>query len=400
MRFLLLLSRLLRLPSPVLRPWANDVSVRLGRRRERRVVGTDRPLDAQRRDHAWWRQGPGIALLIGGAVALIGALLIVLPPSTAAALITALQIAMLRVTDVMLGVFRTTFIIRGRTLAASLAAFGESAAWISAAGIVLADLTIVRGLAFATGVGIGTALGVVIVRGLRLGLVTVRCSHRSSADRRSRSCCAPPARERHCSPARDATDPSRWSCRSCVGGRRTRSAVPWSTTPCCTCPWMRAWVPRHAGRPERYELPGHEPPRCEEDPMRSIASRTVAAVAWTVPVLVVVQAAMIGQTLYGSSSLMGLHGSVGNLTFLLAVCTLVMTWPARRSGTALLLTFSSVLLLFVQTGTGYLGHRYGFSLASSVHIGLGVAIAALSATAAMRLSSEQSALRRAVVPDR
>lgn len=134
--------------------------------------------------------------------------------------------------------------------------------------------------------------------------------------------------------------------------------------------------------------------------MRSTASQTVTAVAWTVPVLVVVQAAMIGQTLYGSSSLVGLHGSVGNLTFLLAVSTLGMTWLARRSGTALLLTFSSVLLLFVQTGTGYLGHRYGFNLASSVHIGLGVAIAALSATAAMRLSSERSALRRAVVPDR
>ena len=115
-----------------------------------------------------------MALLLGGAAALIGALLIVLPPSTATALVTAIQIAMLRVTDVMLGVFRTTFIVRGRTLAASLAAFGESAAWIAAAGIVLADLTVVRGLAFATGVGIGTALGVVVVRGMRLGLVTVR----------------------------------------------------------------------------------------------------------------------------------------------------------------------------------------------------------------------------------
>lgn len=134
--------------------------------------------------------------------------------------------------------------------------------------------------------------------------------------------------------------------------------------------------------------------------MRSVASRAAAAVAWTVPALVVVQAAMIGRTLYGSSSLVGLHGSIGNLTFLLAVIALVMTWVARRSGTALLLTFSSVLLLFAQTGTGYLGHRYGLSLASSVHIGMGVAIAALSAAAAMRLSSEHSALRRAVVPDR
>jgi len=174
MRFLLLLSRLLRLPSPVLRPWANDVSVRRGRRRDRRGVETEHSLEHHHRSGPWWRRSPGITLLIGGAVALLGALLIVLPPSTATALVTAIQIAMLRVTDVMLGVFRTTFIIRGRTLAASLAAFGESAAWIAAAGIVLSDLTIVRGLAFATGVGIGTALGVVVVRGLRLGLVTVR----------------------------------------------------------------------------------------------------------------------------------------------------------------------------------------------------------------------------------
>lgn len=174
MRFFLLLSRLLRLPSPVLRPWANDVSVRRGRRRDRREAEVVRPAEERPRDEAWWRRGPGVTLLLGGAAALVGALLIVLPPSTAAALVTAVQIALLRVTDVMLGVFRTTFIVRGRTLAASLTAFGESAAWIAAAGIVLADLTIIRGLAFATGVGIGTALGVVIVRGMRLGLVTVR----------------------------------------------------------------------------------------------------------------------------------------------------------------------------------------------------------------------------------
>jgi hypothetical protein len=134
--------------------------------------------------------------------------------------------------------------------------------------------------------------------------------------------------------------------------------------------------------------------------MSPVASRSAAAVAWTVPVLVIVQAAMIGQTLYGSRALVGLHGSVGNLTFLLAVTALVLSWVARRSGTALLLTFSSVLLLFAQTGTGYLGHRYGFSLASSVHIGMGVTVAALSAAAAMRLSSEHAALRRTAVPDR
>lgn len=125
--------------------------------------------------------------------------------------------------------------------------------------------------------------------------------------------------------------------------------------------------------------------------MIAIASRSVALVAWTVPLLVIVQAAMIGQTLYGPSSLVGLHGTVGNLTFVLAVATLVLARAARRSWAALLLASGSVLLLIAQTGTGYLGHRSGYSLASSVHIGLGVAIGVLSATAAMRLGAERPA---------
>ena len=176
MRFLLLLSRLLRLPSPVIRPWANDVSVRLTRRRDRReaeaVAAAGSPAPSDRVPA--WRRPSVIVLLVASAAAGVGAILIVVPPSTAAALITAIQIALLRVTDVMLNVFRTTFIVRGRTLAASLAAFGEAAAWIAAAGIVLADLTLLRGFAFASGVAIGTALGILVVRSLRLGLVTVR----------------------------------------------------------------------------------------------------------------------------------------------------------------------------------------------------------------------------------
>jgi len=174
MRFLLLLSRLLRLPSPVLRPWANDVSVRRNRRRELREAESRREADRKSGSERWWRGSSGLVLALASGVAIVGTIVLILPASAAAAFITAIQIALLRVTDVMLGVFRTTFIVRGRTLAASLAAFGESAAWIAAAGIVLSDLTLLRGLAFATGVGIGTALGVIMVRGLRLGLVTVR----------------------------------------------------------------------------------------------------------------------------------------------------------------------------------------------------------------------------------
>lgn len=164
------LARLLRLPSPVVRPFANDVSVLRARLRD---LNEAHHLATELRG-PWWRRGPGIVLLIALLLGTVGTLVVVAPPATATAAITLVQIALLRVTDVMFGVFRTTFIVRGRTLAASLAAFGESATWISAAGIVLADLTIARGLAFATGVAIGTALGVVIVRNMRLGLVTVR----------------------------------------------------------------------------------------------------------------------------------------------------------------------------------------------------------------------------------
>jgi len=122
--------------------------------------------------------------------------------------------------------------------------------------------------------------------------------------------------------------------------------------------------------------------------MTTRTGRSVVPVAWTVPLLVVVQAAMVGQTLYGPSALIGLHGTVGNVTFLAAAITLGLAWRARLSGTALLLTFSSVLLLFAQTGLGYLGHRTGLATASSVHVALGVGITALATAAAMRCSAE------------
>jgi hypothetical protein len=133
--------------------------------------------------------------------------------------------------------------------------------------------------------------------------------------------------------------------------------------------------------------------------MRNSALRGITALAWTVPVLVIVQAAMIGQTLYGGSALIALHGSLGNLTFLLAASVLAMAWIARLSGTALLLTFGTVLLLFAQIGTGYLGHRYGINTASAVHVTLGVSVAVLAAAAAMRCGVDVGRSRSAAGTD-
>jgi hypothetical protein len=129
--------------------------------------------------------------------------------------------------------------------------------------------------------------------------------------------------------------------------------------------------------------------------MDGLSDRLLGPVAWSVPSLVVVQAAMIGRTFYGSGSLIALHGSTGNLTFLLAALTLALAWTARRSGIALLLTFTTVLILFAQIGSGYLGHRYGIALASSVHITLGVLVTAISAAAAMRCTTERGTERAA-----
>ncbi len=121
-----------------------------------------------------------------------------------------------------------------------------------------------------------------------------------------------------------------------------------------------------------------------------MSQRLLTPLAWSVPVLIIAQAAMIGQTFYGPSSLIALHGSTGNLTFVLAAVTLGLAWRARASGLTLLLTFTTVLLLFVQIGSGYLGHRTGIALASSAHLTLGVIVTAISAAAAMRCTSERT----------
>lgn len=90
------------------------------------------------------------------------------------AVVPLLIVAGLRVIDVMLGVFKTTAIVSGKRPAASAFASTEAIVWATAAGIVFADLTPLRILAFALGVGLGTWIGMIVVHHLRMGMVTVR----------------------------------------------------------------------------------------------------------------------------------------------------------------------------------------------------------------------------------
>jgi uncharacterized protein YebE (UPF0316 family) len=138
----------------------NDVSVRSPRS----------PRPSERR--------PGVASrwLVGSLLlaCVLVAILSLVPGPWLRALLPLLAVAGLRASDVTLGVFRATFIVRGRMAAAAVAAAAEAGVWLAAAGIVLTDLTLVRGIAFAAGVGLGTTAGMLVVRWLRLGMVTVR----------------------------------------------------------------------------------------------------------------------------------------------------------------------------------------------------------------------------------
>lgn len=129
---------------------------------------------------------PWIAAAVVGAAA-AGALMLLAPDSAVGAvawLAPLLSIAGLRVADIVLGTVRTVLIVAGHAAAAGAVAFLEAAVWLAAAGIVLADLSLARGAAFAAGVGIGTALGVMLARRLRLGLVTVRVFVPTGGERR------------------------------------------------------------------------------------------------------------------------------------------------------------------------------------------------------------------------
>lgn len=86
----------------------------------------------------------------------------------------AIAIALLRIGDVSLNVFRTVFVVQERRLLAALVAGAEASVWLAAAGIVFADMTPVRVAGFVVGVASGTALGVEVARRLRLGMTTVR----------------------------------------------------------------------------------------------------------------------------------------------------------------------------------------------------------------------------------
>lgn len=95
----------------------------------------------------------------------------------------ALVVAALRVGDVTVNVFKVTCIVNGRRSAAAGFAALEAAIWLSAAGLVLSDLTLMRGVGFVAGVSVGTYLGMLVIDRAKFGLVTVRAFVSAAKDR-------------------------------------------------------------------------------------------------------------------------------------------------------------------------------------------------------------------------
>jgi len=91
-----------------------------------------------------------------------------------AIVLPAILVALLRIIDVTLNVFRTVFTVNGRKGLAALAHGMEGAVWLAATGIVLSDLSVAKTVGFVAGIMLGTLLGTTIVEHLRLGMVTVR----------------------------------------------------------------------------------------------------------------------------------------------------------------------------------------------------------------------------------
>jgi hypothetical protein len=92
-------------------------------------------------------------------------------------------------------------------------------------------------------------------------------------------------------------------------------------------------------------------------------------------VLVLVQATMAGQALFEGFDIV-IHGYVGIASFTLCVVLLALSLFGRLSRPLMVLAAVNMVLLFGQTGLGYVGRDETW--AASVHVPLGVTIFGLT----------------------
>ena len=103
--------------------------------------------------------------------------------------------------------------------------------------------------------------------------------------------------------------------------------------------------------------------------MRSLFLRTYRATAFTVAVLVLVQAALAGRSLFGAWSI-AVHGTVGNATYGLALVAVAAAVAGRAGRHATAVAVVLLVVLTAQIGLGYAGRES--SEAAAWHVPLGV----------------------------
>jgi heme A synthase len=96
--------------------------------------------------------------------------------------------------------------------------------------------------------------------------------------------------------------------------------------------------------------------------------------AHTLPSLILIQAFLAGRHLFGGWGIT-VHGVVGNITFAVALATLVLAWRARLRP-AMTVAAVLVALITAQIGLGYGGRET--AEAAAWHVPLGVAIFGLA----------------------
>ena len=114
------------------------------------------------------------------------------------------------------------------------------------------------------------------------------------------------------------------------------------------------------------------------DPTPSDRSGLASAhrvLAWVMPVLVLVQAALAGQHLFEGASI-SIHGVLGEVTFALTVVGVVLAWVRRCEAVVFFAAVALLALAFAQVGLGFVGRET--TAAAAWHIPVGVAIFGLT----------------------
>lgn len=75
-----------------------------------------------------------------------------------------------RIMDVSLGTVRTICVVRGLRKTAATLGFFEVLVWVIAVSGVLADITFLKALAFATGFALGNSVGIIIEKRIGMGV--------------------------------------------------------------------------------------------------------------------------------------------------------------------------------------------------------------------------------------